>query len=115
MILADENIDFRIIASLRNSGLKVISVQEDYNSVPDSDIIKISKQSNTVILSEDKDFGEWVFAHKAEGLSVVLLRYHNKDLKLIIKSLTNYILNHSEELFGHFTTITKNKIRRREI
>ncbi len=114
MILADENIDFRIITSLRGSGFDVISIQEDYKSVPDAEVIKISKKSNSIILTEDKDFGEWVFAHKAEGLSV-LLRYHHEDLELIVKSLINYITNYSEVLFGHFTTVTKNKIRRRQI
>jgi len=115
MILADENIDFRIITALRSSGLQIVSIQEDFKSASDSEVIKISKQSNSIILTEDKDFGEWVFAHKAEGLSVILLRYHNHDLNEIIKSLINYISNHSEKLFGHFTTITKNKIRQREI
>ena len=115
MILADENIDFRIITALRDSGLKVVSIQEEFKSVSDSEVIKISKESNSIILTEDKDFGEWVFAHKAEGLSVILLRYHNKDLDQIIKALMNNISNHSDKLFGHFTTITKNKIRRREI
>ena len=63
MILADENIDIRIITALRDSGLNVVSIQEDFRSVPDSEVIKISKQSNSIILTEDKDFGEWVFAH----------------------------------------------------
>ena len=63
MILADENVDFRIISALRNLDFQVISIQEDYKSIPDSEVIKISKESNSIILTEDKDFGEWVFAH----------------------------------------------------
>ncbi len=64
MILADENIDFRIITALRDSGLKVVSIQEDFKSVSDSEVIKISRESNSIILTEDKDFGEWVLLIK---------------------------------------------------
>ena len=115
MILADKNIDFQIITALRDSGQNVVSIQEEFKSIADAEVIKISKDTNSIILTEDKDFGEWVFAHKAEGLSVIFLRYHNKDRRTIIKSLINYNTNHPEKLFGHFTTITKSKIRQRAI
>ena len=54
MILAYENIDFRIITALRDSGLKVVSIQEDFKSVSDQEVIRISKESNSIILTEDK-------------------------------------------------------------
>ncbi len=90
-------------------------MKEEFKSIPDSEVIKISIGTNLIILTEDKDFGEWVFAHKAEGLSVIFLRYHFRDIELMIQMLINYISSHSQELFGYFTTITKSKIRRRPI
>ncbi len=31
---------------------------------------------NYKAFTEDKDFGEWVYAHHISGISVIFLRYH---------------------------------------
>lgn len=46
MILADENIDFQIITALRDSGQNVVSIQEEFKSIADSEVIKISKETS---------------------------------------------------------------------
>ena len=63
MILADENIDHGIIAALRKAGHAVDSVYESHRSLSDSAIIELARNLPRTILTEDKDFGEWVFAH----------------------------------------------------
>lgn len=60
MILADENIDHSLI---RESGIDVYSVYEEQRGITDKDIIEFSRNPPRIILTEDKDFGEWVFAH----------------------------------------------------
>ena len=57
MILADENIDFRIINALRDEGITVLSVYESYRGIPDFEVIQKSLSPNQIILTEDKDFG----------------------------------------------------------
>ena len=68
-----------------------------------------------IIITEDKDFGEWVFAHNFDFISVILLRYHQKNLDDIIQTLLTLIKNMPESLFGKFITITTKKIRIRGI
>jgi len=41
----------------------------------DFNILKTATNDNRILLTEDKDFGEWVFAHKSETLGVILIRY----------------------------------------
>ena len=43
MILVDENIDARIIASLRASDIEVYSIEEHHRGVLDEKVIEISK------------------------------------------------------------------------
>jgi hypothetical protein len=42
-ILADENVDFRIIKDLRNKGVNVISILEDYRSISDKEVLQLAR------------------------------------------------------------------------
>ena len=115
MIIADENIDFRIIQELRKNGIEVFSIAEEFRGIDDFEIIELAKKTGLIILTEDKDFGEWVFAHNVDGISVIFLRYHSKDIKEMISTLLKVVSNRIGELKDYFTTITVKKIRRRRI
>jgi predicted nuclease of predicted toxin-antitoxin system len=75
MIIADENVDFSIIKAIRNLGIEVCSVSESHSGISDPQVIQLSLDSKQIILTEDKDFGEWVYAHNITGISVIFLRY----------------------------------------
>ena len=111
MILADENIDHSLIATIRALGIKVYSIYEQQRGTLDDSIIELSRNPPSIILTEDKDFGEWVFAHNIKDISVILLRYHFQDTELIREILTKILSESFDDLFGKFTTITTNKIR----
>jgi hypothetical protein len=65
--------------------------------------------------NEDKDFGEWVYAHNEKEISVILLRYSAQEAKSIISALLNLLESKGTNLFGKFTTITTKKIRIRAL
>jgi predicted nuclease of predicted toxin-antitoxin system len=115
MILADENIDHQLIDSIRKAGIEVYSVYEQNRGISDEEVIDLSRNPSRLILTEDKDFGEWVFAHHIEGISVILLRYHFKETEQISKILIDLLQKHGQELHGRFTTITIDKVRTRSI
>lgn len=91
MIVADENIDFIIISELRKEGYKVISIAEDYRGFTDEDVIEVVKIHEAILITKDKDFGEWVFAHGRKGFSVIFLRYENEIFDIINNIL--HVLN----------------------
>ncbi len=64
--LADECCDFIVVRTLRNIGYDVLSVSEEFSSASDLQVLKRAVDENRIILTEDKDFGEWVFAHEME-------------------------------------------------
>lgn len=115
MILADENIDYRIIESIKSVGIDVQSVYDNARGISDEQVIELAQNPPRIILTEDKDFGEWVFAHKVEEISVVFLRYRFDETSKMIDILKNLLQYRLEDLMGHFTTITTKKIRRRKI
>ncbi|MDQ1265465.1 MAG: hypothetical protein QG635_615 [Bacteroidota bacterium] len=115
MIIADENIHSEIINSLRDAGHDVLSIIEQYSGISDENIINLSIENKRIILTEDKDFGEWVFAHNIRNISVIFLRYNHKDLQGIKTALLSVLSNNIDALFGNFITITINKIRIRSL
>ncbi len=115
MILADENIPHDIIEALRNNDISVHSVYESNRGITDEKVIELSKNPPQIILTEDKDFGEWVFAHNAKSISVIFLRYSFTEQSVITNILVNLIKKEKENLFGLFVTVTTEKIRYRSI
>ncbi|WP_394330804.1 hypothetical protein [Niabella ginsenosidivorans] len=43
-------------------------------------MIQWALENNCLLLTENKDFGEWVFAHPIKDLSVLSLRYRFTEL-----------------------------------
>ncbi|MCL5992359.1 MAG: DUF5615 family PIN-like protein [Bacteroidetes bacterium] len=115
MLIADENIDSSIIKELRNLSLDILSIRENNPGISDEEIINLPIAPPKIIITEDKDFGEWVFAHQKKNISVILLRYHHKDKSEIISILKSLFLKNIDELKGKFITVSTKKIRIREI
>ena len=114
MILADENIHSFIIAVLRKEGFEVTSVAELYSGSSDEQVIRLALNNNWLILTEDKDFGEWVFAHHIENLSVLFLRYSFADFTEIAHSVIHLLKTQNLDR-PFFVTITTKKIRIRRL
>jgi predicted nuclease of predicted toxin-antitoxin system len=81
----------------------------------DIDIIEIARKNKQIIITEDKDFGEWVFSHQITGLTVIFLRYDKEDYPVIISFLKDTLKTGEFVNTDQFITINKNKIRRRSI
>ena len=114
MILADENIHTYIVQSLRDAGFEVISVTELNKGIKDEQVIEWALENDYLLLTEDKDFEEWVFAHHIKNLSVLFLRYAFYEFKEISQSLI-YLLKNQELVKPVFVTLTPKKIRIRQL
>lgn len=114
-ILADESVDYRIVTALRRIGFEIISILEKYPSVSDRRVLELAREYKALWLTEDKDFGEWIFSYHEKSCGVILLRYKSDNLLGILNSL-NYILNkYGDALINKFSVVKTNKIRIREI
>jgi predicted nuclease of predicted toxin-antitoxin system len=62
MIIADENIPLPIIESLLQNSIEITSVYKDFRGISDIEIIDLAQNPPKIILTEDKDFGDLIFA-----------------------------------------------------
>src|SRR5437773_1040156 len=72
--LADECVDARIAAILRNSGHDVVHMVDAGPSARDVDVLSRACRETRLLLTEDKDFGELVIRRALPIPGIVLLR-----------------------------------------
>lgn len=115
MVLADEGLNGNLVRALREEGHLVDWIKETNIGMTDEDIITLAKQNNQVLITEDKDFGEWIFAHRLSGLTIIFLRYNKEDYDTILSFLKLALNTIETGGKNEFITINKNKVRRRKI
>ena len=114
MIIADENIPIEIIEVLRTNKINTLSIFDDYRGISDINIIELAQNPPQIILTEDKDFGDLIFAYNQKKVSVILLRYHFSEQEKITAILLKFLQNHQVEQHSFIVISTKN-IRIRKI
>lgn len=73
--LADESCDFAVVRALRAAGYDVLAVAERAPGARDEDVIRLATSERRILLTEDKDFGQLVFAAGKETCGVIFIRY----------------------------------------
>ena len=115
MIIADENLEQYWLELLRKKGFEVFSIRENYPGMDDIKIIEVAKKLKGILITEDKDFGELVFAHNVQNLSVIFLRYDQPKYNTIETHLLKSIELFYETEQPVFITVTAGTIRIRKL
>ncbi|WP_339789509.1 DUF5615 family PIN-like protein [uncultured Imperialibacter sp.] len=112
MLLADENLSLSIILELRQANFSVFSIFDESRGVSDEEVIRLATQKSASIVTEDKDFGELVFAHQIKDCSVILLRYNSEEEKeQVTKRLLHFLFGNYPFRQTIFATISSKKTR----
>ena len=112
--LADESCDYAIIRTLRVEGFDVVSVAENYPASADEKMLEIAYRENRLLLTEDKDFGEWIFSHGKQMCDVVLFRYPARMRHIIANMAVELIREYGSSLTNNFTVIEPGRARIRQ-
>ncbi|HZD88600.1 MAG TPA: DUF5615 family PIN-like protein, partial [Pseudolabrys sp.] len=74
--LADESCDFRVVRALREAGHDVLAVTDVATGAEDSSVIDIAAREQRIFVTEDRDFGQLVYAaatpHAASSCCAIL-------------------------------------------
>jgi hypothetical protein len=62
-------------------------------------------------LTEDKDFGQWVWAEKRACGGVILLRYPATSRATILDAVVRLVDRYGERLLGSFVVMQPGRIR----
>lgn len=99
--MADENISFKVVETLRGKGIDVISAKEISNGLSDRAILNAANKQKRVLITFDGDFGELVFRQKLGAQGVVFLKFAPKSSNHIVGSIENLVRSQIK-IEGHF-------------
>jgi predicted nuclease of predicted toxin-antitoxin system len=103
--LAGKSCDFAVIRALRVAGYDVQAVAELLRGSTDQAVLALASAGQRVLLTEDKDFGELVFAG-APASGVLLIRFLSDARSHLVDSIMEVIAEHGERLMELFLVVT---------
>ncbi len=110
-IVADESVDFGVILRLRAKGISVYSILEECAGITDEEVLKIATQNKSLLITEDKDFGELTYRLKVEHKGILLIRIGDMPRNERLSLLEELITIHYTELIDNFSVLDKRGIR----
>jgi predicted nuclease of predicted toxin-antitoxin system len=109
--LADESCDFAFVRMLRQNGYDVKAIVEVMPGASDLKVLESGFEERRVLLTEDKDFGEWIFAHKRPIAGVILLRYPIEARLQMSLSIVELASEHGSELRNRYVVLEPGRAR----
>ena len=113
--LADENIEGEIVGTLRLAGFEVADVKEITPGIEDGAVLALANESEAILLTNDKDFGELVYRDRMASSGIILLRFEELSIADRIERLKEVLNEHSEDLPGSFSVVSDRGMRIRKM
>ena len=112
--LADESCDFTVVRALKSAGHDVSAISESLPSASDLQVLRFAVEEERILLTEDKDFGEWIFAQKETMTGVLLIRFPTKMRSKLGEAINILVDKHSFDLMKSFTVLEPGRARIRK-
>lgn len=109
--LADESCDFAAVRALRAAGHDVAAVCETSPRATDAEVLDLAAREDRTLLTEDKDFGQLVFAGAGARAGVVLIRFRPQARPGLGKAVTDLVSPHGDNLRARFTVLEPGRAR----
>ena len=113
--LADESCDFSVVRILREAGHDVLAVAEIAPRADDSAVINLATHEHRILLTEDRDFGQLVYARAQPLGGVVLLRFPARARSGAAQAVLDLINRHPDRLSGSFIVLSPGRMRIRRL
>jgi predicted nuclease of predicted toxin-antitoxin system len=110
-LVADESVDFGIISTLRQKGIVVISILENYPGIKDTEVLKLAHDQRYLLITEDKDFGELTFRLKLKHDGIMLIRLNDMPRKERIQFVAEIMEKYFDKMKSNFSVLTTRGLR----
>jgi len=112
---ADECCDSLLVAGLRGDGHDIWYAKESAQGQDDTTILEHAAQSERILLTEDKDFGELVVRLGLPAFGIVLLRLNPADTATKLLRLRDVIQHQENRLAGSLVVVDSTQTRFRPL
>lgn len=109
--LADESCDFAVVRALRATGHEVVAVAEVSPRAEDEFVIDLAIRERSLLLTEDKDFGQLVYANKRATGGVLFLRFPARARSDLPRAVVDLVRRRGKRLIGSFVVVQPGRVR----
>jgi predicted nuclease of predicted toxin-antitoxin system len=109
--LADESCDFRIVRALRSAGHDVLAIIEFASGAEDDAVIELAAREDRTFITEDRDFGQLVYAAAKPAPGVILVRYPSTARAELPALMVALVAQYGDRLRGSFAVIQPGRVR----
>jgi predicted nuclease of predicted toxin-antitoxin system len=109
--LADESCAGPVIRALRQGGHDVLAIAEVAKAATDEDVLKRALAENRILITEDRDFGELVYARGRSSAGVILVRFRHQARLAKPATVVEAVSKLGERLCNAFSVIEAGRVR----
>ena len=109
--LADESCDYAAVRALSRLGHEVLAVADLSLGADDEAVIGLALEKRCVLLTEDKDFGQLVYATGLDSVGIILLRFPGSVRSGLGEAVASLVIQEGEKLIGRFVVIQPGRVR----
>ena len=110
-LLIDESCDFSLVRALRVAGHDTVAVAELTPRADDETVLDLAVRGERLLLTEDKDFGQLVYAGGLKSCGVMLLRFPARTREHVVQTVLNVIAVRGNDLKGRFIVVQPGRVR----
>ena len=109
--LADESCAGPVIRALRDAGHDVTAIAEVAQGAADEVVMDLALGEHRILITEDSDFGELVYARGHSTAGVMLVRLPNRVRQAKPGSVIEAVAKLGERLSASFTVMQPGRVR----
>ena len=109
--VADESCAMPVIRALREAGHDVVAIVEVARGASDDQVLERATEEKRVLITEDRDFGELVYARGRSSAGVMLVRFHSRARHAKAATVVEAISRLGSRLEDSFTVVEPGRVR----
>ena len=109
--LADESVDFGVVRALRAAAFDVLAVAELDPGISDKMVAEQAYREERILLTEDKDFGQLVYATGALAHGVIFVRFPSQLRSEMVASVVQIVRQSGARFAGQFVVVQPGRAR----
>jgi predicted nuclease of predicted toxin-antitoxin system len=109
--LADESRARPVILALREAGHDVVAIVEIARGATDDQVLERALKEKRVLITEDRDFGELVYARGRSSAGVILVRFPSGARRAKSATVIEAVSRLGSRLRDAFTVVEPGRVR----
>ncbi|PYT97266.1 MAG: hypothetical protein DMG38_20335 [Acidobacteria bacterium] len=109
--VADESCARPVIQALREAGHDVVAIAEIAKGATDDQVLERALKEKRVLITEDRDFGELIYARGRSSAGVILVRFPSRARRAKSATVIQAVSKLGSRLGDAFTVVEPGRLR----